>query len=62
MENCKKRWISIRASEVLFRKLVAICKITGKSKTTVISDLIETEYKKDKKYESWYYKDLNKEV
>lgn len=57
-----KKWITIRASEVLFRKLTAICKATGKTKTTVLSDLISAEYDKNKKYEKWYYADLDREV
>lgn len=57
-----KKWITIRASEVLFRKLTAICKTTGKTKTAVISDLISAEYDKNKKYEKWYYADLEKKV
>lgn len=58
----KKRWISIRASEILFRKLVAICKATGKTKTAVIVDLIFAEYDKNKSYEKWYYADLDKKI
>lgn len=60
--NKKKRWISIRASEILFRKLAAICKATGKTKTAVIADLIFAEYDKNKKYEKWYYADLDKDM
>lgn len=61
--NKKKRRIYIRASEILFRKLVAICKATGKTKTSVIADLISAEYDRaSKKYEKWYYADLDKEV
>lgn len=63
MNTKKKRWISIRASEILFRKLVAICKATGKTKTAVIADLIFAEYDRaNKKYEKWYYSDLNKNM
>lgn len=58
----KNRWISMRASEILFRKLVAICKSTGKTKAAVLADLITSEYNKNKKYEKWYYADLDKEV
>lgn len=61
--NKKNRWISIRVSEILFRKLVAICKATGKTKTAIIEDLIIEEYdRKKQKYEKWYYSDLNKEA
>lgn len=62
MSKNKKRWISIRASEIMFRKLVAICKVNGKTKTAVILDLIASEYEKNKKYEWQYYADLDKEV
>lgn len=60
--NKKKRWVTIRASEILFRKLIAICKTTGKSKTAVIADLIFAEFERNKKYQSWYDADLDKEV
>lgn len=58
----KTREIKIRCSESLFRKLVAICKITGKTKTSIIEDLIHSEYEKDKRYEKKYYADLEKKV
>lgn len=57
-----KKWITIRVSEGLVRKLVAICKATGKTKTGVLIDLINTEYEKSTKYEKWYYADLEKKV
>lgn len=59
--NRKKRRIYIRASEILFRKLVAICKATGKTKTAVIADLILAEYNREsKKYSKYYFEDLEK--
>lgn len=60
-QNKTKR-IGIRLSSILFRKLIAICKVTGKSKTTIIEELILSEYEKNKKYEEWYYHNLDKEV
>lgn len=61
--NKKKRRIYIRASEILFRKLVAISKATGKTKTAVIADLIFAEYDREsKKYSRYYYEDLDKEL
>lgn len=57
-----KKWITIRVSESLVRKLVAICKATGKTKTGVLTDLINTEYEKNTKYEKWYYANLEEKV
>lgn len=55
------RQVNLRLSGVLFRKLLSICKATGKTKTAVIRDLISEEYEKNKKYEKWYYSDLKEE-
>lgn len=54
----KTREVTIRLSELAFRKLVAICKVTGKSKTGLLRDLILLEYEKNKKYEAWFDADL----
>lgn len=62
MTKNKTKRIGIRLSSVLFRKLVAICKINKKSKTAIIEELILSEYEKNKKYEEWYYNNLDKEV
>lgn len=62
MNKNKTRWIGFRATEILFRKLVAISRVTGKSKSAIISDLICAEYDKNKKYERWYDADLDKKV
>lgn len=60
--NTNKRWITIRVSEGLFRRLLAICKANGKTKTGVLTDLINKEYEKSPKYEKWYYADLEEKV
>lgn len=54
MRNKKDREITIRVSDILFRKILAICKVTGKSKTGLIRDLVLQEYEKNKKYEAWF--------
>lgn len=61
MSNKKCR-ISIRLSESLKRKLLAICDVTGKTQTSIIEDLILLEFRHDKKYEDRYYSNLNREV
>lgn len=50
----KKNRISIRLSDTIFYKLLAISKATDKTKTAVIEDLILSEYGKNKVYEQWY--------
>lgn len=60
--NRKNRFFKMRMSEVLFRKLVAISKATGKTKTAIIEDLLSAEYDNNKKYEKWYYADLDRRV
>lgn len=58
MRNNKDRVVTIRVSDLLFRKILAICKVTGKSKTGLIRDLILQEYEKNKKYEAWFSADI----
>ena len=58
----KSKEIKIRCTEVLFRKLLAICAVSGKTKTAVIEDLIFAEFEKNKKYSAQYYADLEKKV
>lgn len=60
VKNNKTREVKIRCTETLFRKLLAICKVTGKTRTAVIEDLIASEFKKNMKYSNQYYADLNK--
>lgn len=57
----KTREIKIRCTEVLFRKLLAICAVTGKTKTAVLEDLIYAEYDSDSRYSKQYLADLNRE-
>ncbi len=56
----KDHEVKIRVTEIMLRKLTAICSVTGKTKTAVIEDLILKEFKKNKQYEDRYY--LNSEV
>lgn len=58
----KTKNVAIRLGEVCFRKLLAICKVTGKSKTGLIRDLINAEYEKNKKYEAWYNADFGEKM
>lgn len=58
----KTKRIELRCREVLFRKLLAICAATGKTKTAVLEDLICAEYDKKKSYEQFYYANLDKKV
>ena len=58
----KSKAIKIRCSEILFRKLSAICAVTGKTKTAILEELIMTEYDRNKKYSDQYYMDLDKEI
>lgn len=61
-KNKKGKEIKIRCTEVMRRKLLSICKVTGKTITAVIEDLITAEYDKNKKYHAQYYADLEKKV
>lgn len=54
MKEKKTKRVQIRLSEMIFKKLMAICGATGRSATRAIEDLIENEYRKDSKY--WDYK------
>lgn len=58
----KSKEIKIRCTEVMLRKLLAICAVNGKSKTATIESLISEEYNRDKKYEIQYYANLEKKV
>lgn len=62
MVKKKDRKLQIRCDETFLRKLLAICAETGRSKTAVIEDLVTSEYAKNKKYERWYYANLDKNV
>lgn len=57
----KNREVRIRCTEVLLRKLLAICAVTGKTRTAVIEDLIFAEYERDSRYSKRYIADLNGE-
>lgn len=61
MKN-KNHEIKIRCTENLFRKLLAICEVTGKTKTSIIEDLILIEYAKNKKYEEKFYEHFKKDI
>lgn len=61
-KKLKNKIIQIRCTETLLRKLLSICVVTGRTKTAVIEELICTEYEKNKKYETQYYTDLEKNV
>lgn len=58
----KNRTIHMRTTELINRKLMAICSVTGKTKTAVLEDLISTEYGRNKKYDAQYYADLEKKL
>lgn len=58
----KNKHVKIRCTEVLFRKLMAICAVTGKTRTAVLEDLISAEYEKDRRYSTQYYADLEHDV
>lgn len=63
MDKAKKsREIKIRCTEILFRKLLAISRVTGKNKTSIVSDLISAEYEKDGRYSIQYLADLDKKL
>lgn len=50
----KTRRVEIRCRETLFRKLWAICQVSGKTKTTVLEDLICQEFDRKKAYQQFY--------
>lgn len=58
----KTKNIKIRCTEVLCRKLLAICAVTGKTRTAIIEDLISAEYERNKKYAAQYCADLGREI
>lgn len=60
MDKRKDRRFQIRFSNIIFRKLEAICKVTNRTKTAVIEDLILSEYNKNKAYEKWFYANIDK--
>lgn len=49
----------MRMNESLFRKLVAIAEVTGRTKTDVVKNLIDEEYKKNRKYQENFYKNMS---
>lgn len=57
-ENNNKRF-HMRMNESLFRKLVAIAEVTGRTKTDVVKNLIDEEYKKNRKYQENFYKNMS---
>lgn len=57
----KDKEIRIRCTKGLLRKLMAICVVTGETKTAVITDLILSEYAKNTKYQDEYIRKLNSE-
>ena len=50
----KPRRVEIRCREVLFRKLWAICQVSGKTKTAILEDLICKEFDRKKAYQQFY--------
>ena len=50
----KTRRVEIRCREILFRKLWAICHVSGKTKTAVLEDLIGKEFDSKKDYQQFY--------
>lgn len=62
MRNNKLWRINIRVSETILRKFLAIMAVNGKNRTNIIEDLISAEYDRNKKYETQYYSDLNKNI
>lgn len=57
----KIRFIDIRCTDLLFKKLMAICAETGKTRTAVIEDLINKEYDNNKRYEKRFMTESNRE-
>lgn len=58
IKHKKNKELKIRITEPMLRKILAICTVTGKTKTAIIEDLIIQEFKKNKKYEEQYYANL----
>lgn len=58
----KSKEIKVRCTEMLLRQLLAICVVTGKSKTTVIEDLIRQEYGRKNEYANKYWESLEEKV
>lgn len=58
----KPRRVEIRCREVLFRKLWAICHVSGKTKTAVLEDLISKEFDSKKAYQQFYDANLLKKL
>lgn len=50
----KTRRVEIRCREILFRKLWAICQVSGKSKTAILEELICKEFDRKKAYQQFY--------
>ncbi len=57
----KRNRLNIRISDIVERRLLAICEVTGKTKTKVIEDLIASEYNKKREYNDQYYKILDRQ-
>lgn len=62
MNKNKTRRIEIRCREMLFRKLWAICQVSGKTKTAVLEDLICKEFDRRKAYQQFYDANLLKKL
>lgn len=62
MGNKKRFRITIRTTEMLLRKFLAICAVNKKNRTQMIEDLISAEYDRNRKYTTQYYADLLKNV
>lgn len=58
----KNKEIKIRCTEVLLQKLLAICAVTGKSKTAIIESLIQKEYSSRNAYANKYYESLEEKT
>lgn len=59
MNKKRERYITIRVTEAMFQKILAMCDVTGKTKTGLLRDLIAREYGKNKEYERRYLDNLN---
>lgn len=51
----KNKTIRFRCTEKMWKKITAICLVTGKTKTALIEGLINDEYKKNQKYDETYW-------
>ena len=58
----KTRRVEIRCREILFRKLWAICHVSGKTKTAILEDLISKEFDRKKAYQQFYDANLLKKL